>query len=130
MAEERFVSTIFYSIAQWANVRYGYIHVVWIESAVKHRCLSALADTGGNPFTGIDFLENLKDGMEIVCATFCSQVLPVSWLGCRFQKVAVFYKYHVGVEHSGKFFAISWREGITGSITFGHDNSWAVEAYM
>ena len=68
--------------------------------------------------------------MEVVCAAFSGQVLPVARLWGGLQEVAIFHEYHIGVEHSGKFFAVSWREGVTGSITFGYDNGWTVETYV
>ena len=47
--------------------------------------------------------------------------------GSGFQEVAVFHKDHVGIEHLGEFFAITWRKGIAGSVAFGHDDGGSVE---
>ena len=58
------------------------------------------------------------------------QVLPIARFGSRFQKVAVFHEYHVGIEHLGEFFAIFWIEGVASSITFSNDNGRTVETYM
>ena len=69
----------------------------------------------------------LADGMKVVGTTFGSQVLPLARLGSGFQEVAVFHKDHVGIEHLGEFFSITWRKGIASSVTFGHDDGRAVE---
>ena len=130
LAEERFVTTIFYAIAKRTYVWNADVYIIWIESTIEHGGLSAFTYTRGNPFARIDFFECLENSMEVVCAAFSSQVLPVARLWGGFQEVAIFHEYHIGVEHSGKFFAVSWREGVACSVTFGYDNGWTVEAYM
>ena len=127
LAKERFVSAVFHTITQWAYVRNADVHVIWIEGAIEHGGLSTFTYTGGNPFAWINVLEGLTDGMKVVGTAFCGQVLPITRLGSRFQEVAVFHKDHVGVEHLGEFFAITWRKGIAGSISFGYNDGRAIE---
>ena len=116
------MAAIFYSLAERTYVRNADIRVIRIEGAIEHSGLSTFADAGRNPFARINVLEGLTDGVKIVGAAFSGQVLPIARCGGGFQEVAVFHKDHVGVEHLGEFFAITWRKGLAGSISFGYDD--------
>ena len=82
------------------------IHIVRIESAVEHGCLSAFTDAGCYPFAWINGLEGFADGVKVVSAAFGCQVLPITGCWRGFQEITVFHENHVGVKESGEFFPI------------------------
>lgn len=51
------MTAVLCSVAEGSHVRNGYIHIVRIECAVEQGGLSAFADTGSNPFSGIYVFE-------------------------------------------------------------------------
>lgn len=66
--------------------------------------------------------------MQIIGGTFGCKVSPVFGFGSGFQEVAVFHKYHIGIEEPGKFLAILGLERVGGSIPFGYNDRGTIEA--
>ena len=75
-------------------------YIIRIEGTVKHGSLSALADTGGNPFARVDGFERFTDGMKVVGTVFCGQIFPISLFWSGFKEITIFHENHVRIEHS------------------------------
>ena len=124
------MTAVLCSVAEGSHVRNGYIHIVRIECAVEQGGLSAFADTGSNPFSGIYVFECGCYRVQIIGGTFGCKVSPVFGFGSGFQEIAVFHKYHIGIEEPGKFLAILGLERVGGSISFGYNDRGTIEARM
>ena len=124
------MTAVLCSVAEGSHVRNGYIHIVRIECAVEQGGLSAFADTGSNPFSGIYVFECGCYRVQIIGGTFGCKVSPVFGFGSGFQEIALFHKYHIGIEEPGKFLAILGLERVGGSISFGYNDRGTIEARM
>ena len=126
-AEERFVAPVFHTAVQGGYVGDGEVYVVRKPGTVQASGLSAFADAGADPFTGVQLSECLVDVMQVVGRVLCRQVFPVTGGRGGFEEITVFHEYHIGIEQLRQLFLITRVQGIRRTISFRDQYGRAVE---
>ena len=121
------MAPVFHTAVQGGYVGNGEVYVVRKPGTVQASGLSAFADAGADPFTGVQLSECLVDVMQVVGRVLCRQVFPVTGGRGGFEEITVFHEYHIGIEQLRQLFLITRVQGIRRTISFRDQYGRAVE---